>query len=961
MAHHPGDDLTVLVTEDGTVFQNEAGASVFFAVGVGRRGDEGALQGAGECVRTERSLNRVTLHRTVLSEQVDTLPEGVKQTFILRQRPQGGGPLSLVMGVGGSYERKAIEPERILFQSACGQQMAYEDLAVYDAEGRELPARFEAGERPETFCLVIDDQDAVYPVEIDPVFRPFRTQFLLPTEARPSDRFTLTEEGTVLRMEGDLLVVGVPGFDLYPLRSTANVQKTVRNMAGLAAEGARAEKFGMKRAFKQQLQLAMQVLGFLGEYRIDDVGAVYVFMLVEGVWELLDVLNDWEVAVRYDKGSVRPTRLDGARFGETVALKNRRLIIGAPGIKSESWVNLLAFSARIAGPHTTGGLYFFEQPFSAEPFYRRGAAYGVRSNLGALNVSSPDFEDLRPVFEALIGPDWIDYREVGRAVALDDSRAVVTSGAGFNPNEIGARYSGYGPTKFHHFVRQGNTWRRIADRTTATDLPGRVTHVAMVNGEVYSVEEYNGSTRLWSHAFPTSPTTPALRLVHTWWQQINARFDADERGWIIAFPASNQVFAGEVTADGVALTALSLPSGLTEAGRTVARGNETLLLTGYAGQTEQLHLYNRAGQTGAWQRLADQALNFPGGARAVGIADTGVAVLGRHADDGAHSDLLVYSLNRTISGTVRLPDGQPAGSGFRVVLEAEPTPIPAQAARLFDGANLVPFAAPPWTINHVRDAGLLFSVNDRFGFLDNFLLEVTLSNIPPEMQGQELIVNARLPFQEFTWGGRRQWDRPGFGAGRIPLREGRHVIDLFGWYEDGFRAFAEEFDIQTMGEWELTIGFTGPNRGVFPYARVESANLLLVEKDSFGLRYAVTDAAGGYRFENLPPGRYRVVPAPFLPPSGDYGGSSAEIDLAATPFASGADVELVGAFGISGKALTVNGFAIQDVELELVGPTGESEQVIASRTAGDGAFSFRGLVSGSYTLRTTGLWRFGNG
>lgn len=943
LAHHPGHDLSVLVTPEGTAFQNEFGGNVFFTYGVKRVGQDQPLLPPGEFLGTDASLNSVTLRRTVLSERVDTLPEGIKQTFLLHERPEGDGPFALVMGVGGSFHKLSLEPDRLHFASDCGHRMVYEDLLVFDANGTVLEASFQEGDGDHTFRIVVNDQDAVYPIEIDPVFRPFRTQndSFRNFNTRPSDRLTLTEEGTILKMEGDLLAVGVPGFDLFPMRNTDNVRKSVLNVASTAGAGAVEGKRNIKRNQFQQLKLAMQVLGFLGEYRIDDVGAVYVFSLVEGEWQLLDVLNDWAVAVRYDQANFRPTRLDGSRFGETLAIKNRRIMVGAPMIKSETWVNV-PFQVRVAGPHVIGGLYFFEQPHTGGPFYRRNWFYGIRSEIG--------FSDL------VTGAGLTDYTEVGRAVALDDSRAVVTSGGGFNPNQIGGQFSGYGPTKFHHFVRDGIHWQKHPDTRTATDLPGRVVHLALINGMVLAVEEYAGATRLWRHDFPETPSALRLIGVRTWPARSGSRFDADEDGFVLSFPDENEVYTGEVTANNVVIEPLTLPPSLSQAGRAVARGNQSLLFTADLGEEERLWLYNRPGDTPIWQKLTSQALPFNGGTRAVGISDAGVAVMGRHADNASHTDLLVYSLNRSISGRVFHPNGQPIHSGFRLGLEPEPTPIPAQAARIFDGANMVPFAGSSWTLNDPRNSALLFSVNDNFPLLDNYLLEITFSEIPPEIRGREAQLSVRLPLQTFTWGGQERLDQPGFGGGRVTLTEGTHLVDLFGWRAGGFQDLLEQVDLQTVGQWEILFGFPGSQRG-FPYARVESANLLLVERDAFNRRMVTTDSSGNFRFDNLPPGKYRVVPdpSPFFPQ--DLKGASDTVDLASNPFASGVQLNLEPALSIFGRALTVGGHPIPDLEFQIVTPSGLPSGRVTTQTQPDGSFRFSNLVSGWHRYETMGVWQ----
>ena len=116
--------------------------------------------------------------------------DGVRQDFVLTQRPAGTGELQVQLAVSGarvesgsaraSRASAGASPEdvAVLVLTHSGRRIAYSRLRATDATGRELPARMEVqktsdfGLRTSDFSLavLVDDAGAVYPVRIDPTF-----------------------------------------------------------------------------------------------------------------------------------------------------------------------------------------------------------------------------------------------------------------------------------------------------------------------------------------------------------------------------------------------------------------------------------------------------------------------------------------------------------------------------------------------------------------------------------------------------------------------------------------------------------------------------------------------------------------------------------------------------------------------------------------------------------------------
>jgi len=115
--------------------------------------------------------NRLELPRAAFTEWYVNDFAGLEQGFTVPRPPAGSrsGGLVLEMSLSGPVVADlAPDGRELLFRTASGSAvLRYGGLWVVDAEGRELPSRFElAGNR---LRIVTDDRDAVYPVIIDPL------------------------------------------------------------------------------------------------------------------------------------------------------------------------------------------------------------------------------------------------------------------------------------------------------------------------------------------------------------------------------------------------------------------------------------------------------------------------------------------------------------------------------------------------------------------------------------------------------------------------------------------------------------------------------------------------------------------------------------------------------------------------------------------------------------------------
>ncbi|RYD36329.1 MAG: choice-of-anchor D domain-containing protein [Verrucomicrobiaceae bacterium] len=131
---------------------------------------------------------------------------GLEHGFIIRRRPGGDSQseLSFLLGTRGSLAPKvAADAQGILFQDASENTVInYAGLKVWDADGKALPARFEAAGGDQVRLVVLEG-GARYPLTIDPIAQ---QAYLKASNPGEDDYF-----GAAVAVSGDIVVVGAPG------------------------------------------------------------------------------------------------------------------------------------------------------------------------------------------------------------------------------------------------------------------------------------------------------------------------------------------------------------------------------------------------------------------------------------------------------------------------------------------------------------------------------------------------------------------------------------------------------------------------------------------------------------------------------------------------------------------------------------------------------------------------------
>jgi hypothetical protein len=100
--------------------------------------------------------------------------KGVRQNFIIKQKPEGNTrELSIHIQVQGDWVVDKAHDRELHFarknnRGGLDNKLTYNDLKVWDAKGKPIPARMVV-EKDNIFEIVADASDAAYPVTIDPL------------------------------------------------------------------------------------------------------------------------------------------------------------------------------------------------------------------------------------------------------------------------------------------------------------------------------------------------------------------------------------------------------------------------------------------------------------------------------------------------------------------------------------------------------------------------------------------------------------------------------------------------------------------------------------------------------------------------------------------------------------------------------------------------------------------------
>ncbi len=407
-ASNPEHGLCAIVASDGTkiLAPERAGETLALSFRLAAIGRAHSSHSVEAPVLRSRA-NRLELVRTGLVEWYVNDHAGLEHGFTLEVPPDDiegrrDTEIEILLDVGPGTEVEIEDHGNSaeLRRPPGDLRVLYSGLRAWDATGMELDARLEA--RAGALAILVDDERARYPIEIDPL--------IVVEEAvvAASDGAYGDEFGWGLAIQGETMFVGAPGDDddrgaVYVFERQAGVWTQVQKLQ--ASDGSNGDSFGNR----LDADGARLVVGARNDDSgaAGDAGAAYVFVESGGSWteeaKLLAsdaVSDDW--------------------FGLTVAISGDTIVVGT--VHDDT-----------AGGMDTGSVYVFERDmagwsetahliaFDAGPHDNAGQV-AIEGDLIVVGAARDD------VWGALSGSAYV-YRRVGgvwsieRKLAPDDGSA----------------------------------------------------------------------------------------------------------------------------------------------------------------------------------------------------------------------------------------------------------------------------------------------------------------------------------------------------------------------------------------------------------------------------------------------------------------------------------------------------------------------------------------------------------
>lgn len=299
-------------------------------------------------VSPSATRNHVEYRHPGMTEWYENLPAGLEQGFTIDERPSGRGRLQFEIAAQGDLVPVLAGGSVVEWRDSAGKiQLRYGKLAAWDATHRTLPT--ELALRDRTIVLAIDDQNAVFPVMIDPLVWAEQQELYASDAAseQPDDSDVPLLFGASVAISDDWIAVGevnhrsggvstglvVGGVYLFSHADRVWTEDAVLEASDAASSG----YFGASVALDgDTLVVGAPCQDCNGDTAFGDAyGKAYFFCLNEGSWtELTSVTPD-------DTG-------DGdQQFGAAVALDGITAVIGAIGANEG------------AAPANSGSAYVF--------------------------------------------------------------------------------------------------------------------------------------------------------------------------------------------------------------------------------------------------------------------------------------------------------------------------------------------------------------------------------------------------------------------------------------------------------------------------------------------------------------------------------------------------------------------------------------------------------------------------
>ncbi|HEV7781202.1 MAG TPA: T9SS type A sorting domain-containing protein [Chitinophagaceae bacterium] len=143
----------------------------FTIFGIGRRSSAAAIDKNASAVNNGSSL---TFPSGFADVQYVNDAKGLRQNFIVNERPAGEGSLYTTLQVNTALQGKNMDNNKLVFHTAGNAKdikLIYDELKVWDATNRILEASMTFNKETSQVMITVNDANAVYPVTIDPLNR----------------------------------------------------------------------------------------------------------------------------------------------------------------------------------------------------------------------------------------------------------------------------------------------------------------------------------------------------------------------------------------------------------------------------------------------------------------------------------------------------------------------------------------------------------------------------------------------------------------------------------------------------------------------------------------------------------------------------------------------------------------------------------------------------------------------
>lgn len=169
------------------------------------------VSGEVSAMANRLAMRKSAIHNpeSAIEEWYVNKPEGLEQGFILTSPPSqkiGNEPLQVALNWSGNLQAECqVDNQAIAFLNSHKDEiLRYDNLHAHDAEGRELPSHMKL--RGREILLVVDDEQAIYPLTIDPILSQ-------QTKLTANDGAADDEFGYSVAINGSTAIIGSPFAD----------------------------------------------------------------------------------------------------------------------------------------------------------------------------------------------------------------------------------------------------------------------------------------------------------------------------------------------------------------------------------------------------------------------------------------------------------------------------------------------------------------------------------------------------------------------------------------------------------------------------------------------------------------------------------------------------------------------------------------------------------------------------